>query len=145
VAAHGRYLSLTGGDSDRARVLAAWSGHIARDWQQVRVESVDGLPEPRVAVGSDLQVRARVRLGSILPGEVSVELYMGRLDAHSEITDGAALPMHPAGEMRDGVQAFEIAGVPCRQSGLHGYTVRVLPFHCDEAKSFLPGLVTWAG
>jgi hypothetical protein len=34
--------------------------------------------------------------------------------------------------------------VQCRDSGLHGYTVRVLPFHRDEAKSFLPGQMTWA-
>jgi starch phosphorylase len=83
-------------------------------------------------------------LGSILPGEVAVELYLGRLNAHSEISDGVALPMQATGEVHDGVQVFEVAGVQCRESGLHGYTVRVLPFHRDEARSFLPGLVTWA-
>jgi starch phosphorylase len=145
VVAHERYQNLTGANSDRARALADWSTRVAREWPQVRVESVDGLPEPRVPVGGYVQVRARVRLGSILPSEVTVELYMGRLDAHSEIVDGVALPMQPAGEMPDGVQIFEVAGVQCRESGLHGYTVRVLPFHRDEAKSFLPGLVTWAG
>jgi starch phosphorylase len=144
VVAHERYATLTAGNSDRARALAVWSGRIAKEWPQIRVESVDGLPEPRIAVGSYLKVQARVRLGSILPSEVTVELYMGRLDAHSEIASGVALPMQPAGEMRDGVQLFEIAGVQCRDSGLHGYTVRVLPFHRDEARSFLPGQMTWA-
>ena len=144
VAAHERYYYLTTGDSDRARALAAWNGRVSKEWPQVRVESVDGVPEPRIAVGSYLKVQARVRLGCILPGEVAVELYMGRLDAHSEITSGVALPMQPAGETCDGVQVFEVAGVQCRDSGLHGYTVRVLPFHRDEARSFLPGQVTWA-
>jgi starch phosphorylase len=142
--AHERCGGLIAGNADRARALAAWSERIAREWPQVRVESVDGLPESRVAVGTYLQVRARVRLGSLQPGEVSVELYMGRLDAHSEITGGVALPMQAAGGLRDGVQDFEVAGVQCRESGLHGYTIRVLPFHRDEAKSFLPGLMTWA-
>jgi starch phosphorylase len=142
--AHERYGNLTAGDSQRARALAAWSGRVGKEWPQVRVESVDGLPESRVAVGSYLQVRARVRLGSIQPHEVHVELYMGRLDAHSEIVGGVALPMQPSGEMHNGVQDFEVAGVQCRQSGLHGYTVRVLPFHRDEAKSLLPGQLTWA-
>ena len=144
VVSHERYATLTAGDSQRARALATWSGRISKEWPQIRVESVDGLPEPRIAVGSYLKVQARVRLGSILPGEVTVELYMGRLDAHSEISGGIALPMQPSGEMREGVQVFEVAGVQCRDSGLHGYTVRVLPFHRDEAKTFLPGQVTWA-
>ena len=144
IVAHHRYQNLTGDDSARARALAAWSGRIAREWPHVGVEAVDGLPDVQVAVGSYLNVHARVRLGSILPGEVAVELYLGRLNAHSEISDGVALPMQATGEIHDGVQVFEVAGVQCRQSGLHGYTVRVLPFHRDEARSFLPGLVTWA-
>jgi starch phosphorylase len=145
IVAHDRYQNLTAADSARARGLAAWSGRIAREWPHVRVEAVDGLPETRVAVGSYLRIQARVRLGALLPGEVAVELYLGRLDAHQDISDGVALPMQPAGELRDGVQVFEVAGVQCRDSGLHGYTVRILPFHRDEAKTFLPGLITWAG
>ena len=145
IVAHDRYQNLTAADSARARGLAAWSGRIAREWPHVRVEAVDGLPETRVAVGSYLRIQARLRLGALLPGEVAVELYLGRLDAHQDISDGVALPMQPAGELRDGVQVFEVAGVQCRDSGLHGYTVRILPFHRDEAKTFLPGLITWAG
>jgi starch phosphorylase len=144
IVAHDRYQNLTGGDSARARALATWTGRIAREWPNIRVEAVDGLKEDRVAVGSCLHIQAHVRLGSILPGEVAVELYMGRLNAHSEINLGIALPMQATGEARDGVQVFEVSGVQCRESGLHGYTIRVLPFHRDEAKSFLPGLVTWA-
>jgi starch phosphorylase len=144
VVAHERYRKLTAGNSSCAKALAAWSARLAEQWPQVRVEAVDGLPEPQVAVGSRLRVRAMVRLGAIAPGEVAVELYLGPLNAHSEIQDGIALPMEPAGAGRDGVYAFEVAAVPCRESGLHGYTVRVMPFHRDEAKSFLPGMITWA-
>jgi starch phosphorylase len=142
--AHQRYRKLMAGDSNCARALAAWSARMARDWPQVRVESVDGLPETHVSVGSRLHVRALVRLGAIHPGEVAVELYLGRLNAHSEIDDAVALPMQATGEGRDGVYAFEVVDVPCRDSGLHGYTVRVMPFHRDEARSVLPGMIAWA-
>jgi hypothetical protein len=27
---------------------------------------------------------------------------------------------------------------------MHGYTVRVLPYHVDEPQQFLPGLIHWA-
>jgi len=29
-------------------------------------------------------------------------------------------------------------------SGLHGYTVRVVPKHADLTSPFLPGLIVWA-
>jgi hypothetical protein len=41
-------------------------------------------------------------------------------------------------------QAQLAAAAPCGRSGLHGYTVRVWPFHPDEPKAFLPALITWA-
>ena len=144
VVAHERYLKLTAADSACAKALAAWSARLTKNWPQVRVEAVEGLAEAQVAVGSQLRVRARVRLGAIAPREVAVELYLGRLNAHSEISDGVAIPMKATGESANGVHVFEVAAVPCRESGLHGYTVRVVPFHADEAKSFLPGMIAWA-
>ena len=106
-----------------------------------RVETPSG---GELAVGSKIQVSARIRLGPIPPQEVAVELYVGRLDAHGEIVEGVALPMEAAGPAKDGVCMFQTAAVPCSRSGLMGYTVRVLPFHPDEATTFLPGLITWA-
>jgi len=69
---------------------------------------------------------------------------VGRLDADGELTDAYTIAMEPAGEGQRGVWTFEAATVPCPRSGLHGYTVRVTPFHPDAPKAFLPGLITWA-
>jgi hypothetical protein len=41
--------------------------------------------------------------------------------------------------------AFTYTGaVPCRSSGLFGYSVRVVPRHPDLPNPFESGLVTWA-
>jgi glycogen phosphorylase len=110
----------------------------------VRVERVDQAPAGELPVGSRIPVRANIRLGPIDPGEVAVELYLGQIDAQGEIASGAALPMEPAGRTPDGLYSFEASGVACLQTGLHGYTVRVLPYHPDAPKRFLPGLIAWA-
>ncbi len=144
VVAHERFVKLTADGSSSAKALAAWSERLAREWPSVRVESVDELPQSQVAVGSRVCVKAQVHLGAIRPEEVAVELYVGRLNAHDEIAGGLALPMNAVGEPVNGVQSFQVTSVQCRESGLHGYTVRVLPFHADEARSFLPGMITWA-
>ena len=143
VTAHARSQQLIASGSARAKALAAWNLRMRAHWSEVRIEAVDAVPGVGLTVGSDFRVQARVRLGAIRPDEVSVELYLGRVGADDEMTDAVALPMQAAGG-RDGVWVFEAKTVPCRRSGLYGYTVRVLPFHVDECRSFLPGLIAWS-
>jgi starch phosphorylase len=142
--AHGHYQRLLADGGARARSLAAWNARMRAAWPQVRVDSVDKAPDKELPVGSRIPVRARIRLGPIDPSEVAVELYLGHLDAQGEIAKGVALPMEPAGQTPDGLYIFEASGVACLESGLHGYTVRVLPYHPDATRSFLPGLIAWA-
>jgi starch phosphorylase len=82
-------------------------------------------------------------LGELAPEEVAVELYLGRLNADGEFTDPLAIPMRVAGG-GGGRWTFEALTVPCRHSGTHGYTVRVMPFHPDEPRTMIPGVIAWA-
>jgi starch phosphorylase len=145
VAADQRFQQLTANGAERARQLAAWTSHIQAHWKEVRVESVDPLTHTDLPVGSRLHVRARLHLGALTPDEVAAELYVGRLDADGELTGAYAIPMQATGQASGGIWAFEAATVPCPRSGLHGYTVRVTPFHPHQTKAFLPGAITWAG
>jgi starch phosphorylase len=124
--------------------LAAWTSQVKTHWKDVRVESVDPLSHTDLPVGSRLHVRARLRLGALTPDQVAVELYVGRLDADGELTDAYAIPMQAADQGSGGAWVFEGTTVPCPRSGLHGYTVRVTPFHPYQTKAFLPGVITWA-
>jgi starch phosphorylase len=144
VEAHDHYQRLMADGAARARALAAWEGRLRAGWSQVRVASVEKGWDTELAVGGRICVRAKIQLGPIAPNEVAVELYLGRLNSQGEIAKGTPLAMELAGQTPDGLHIFEAAGVSCLESGLHGYTVRVLPYHPDEAKSFLPGLITWA-
>lgn len=56
-----------------------------------------------------------------------------------------ATPLDPVESAGPGEQTFETSAAACRKSGLHGFTVRVLPRHPDLATPFVPGLITWAG
>ena len=141
---HERHQHLTAGNAAAARALAAWVRRIHENWSQVAIESVDALPETELRSGGQVEVRARVRLGALNSDEVSVELYLGMLNADFEICDAAAVPMEKVSQAGDGVTVFAARSAACRESGLHGYTVRVLPYHVDEPQQFLPGLIRWA-
>jgi starch phosphorylase len=141
--AHARFESLIADNACRARALAAWQSRIAAQWGEVRVEKVEGSVAGELAVGDHLDARAWVRLGALVPEEVAVELYVGRLNADGEFADALALPMKAVRNNGD-LWLFEANTVPCRKSGTHGYTVRVMPFHADDSRSMSPGMIAWA-
>ena len=49
-------------------------------------------------------------------------------------------PVRPGGEES---HLYQASAVTCHRSGLHGYTVRVLPCHPDLTTPFLPGFIVW--
>ena len=141
--AHARYRRLDADNAAAARALAAWTARVRKEWPRVAVESVSGTTAQSLPVGTRMQVRSRVDLGALTPDDVSVELYWGRIDPKGELKEADSVVMQSAGR-EQGKYLFEAAAVPCASSGLHGYTVRVLPRHPDLANPFLPGLITWA-
>jgi glycogen phosphorylase len=155
-----RFERLTRDGAAGARALVDWKQRVAAQWSEVRVESVDTAPAD-VAVGMELPVKASVRLGALRPEDVSVQLYDGPVDADGQITRGHAVTMQvapattgssppggaPAGHASgggDGLYLYQGA-IPCRASGLYGYSVRVVPAHPDLSNQFEPRLITWAG
>jgi starch phosphorylase len=139
-----RYGRLEADCAAPARALASWMGVVRREWPQVRVEALEDGPADEAKVGDLAGVRARLHLGALTPGDVTVELYLGALDAAGDLMQPATLPMRHTVSPGSGHHVFEAAGVPCCLSGLHGYTVRVRPHHPDLAARFVPGLITWA-
>jgi len=87
--------------------------------------------------GEDVKLRTwRAEVGN-------VQIYEGSLDpmgqiAHPQIVE-MNLDPYPSSD------SVEFTGsVTCRGSGLHGFTVRVLPHHADLPNPVSLGLVLWA-
>ena len=139
-----RSTALAEGDLAVARSLAGWRSRVEQHWREVRVEAVENNVPREVRVGEPMTARAKVHLGTLKPADVAVQMYTGRLNATGEILNAETTPMHLSGEAGDGVYLFESEPTPWRVSGLHGYTVRVLPSHAALHCNHLPGLITWA-
>ena len=138
-----RYDLLTADDLAGAKSLAAWKTRIYENWSQIRIEKVNGELPTEIKVGDEFITQAEVQLGELAPEDVVVELYIGLVNPSGEIVRGRAVPMHVIKHSKDGEYLFE-TNTQCTMSGLHGYTVRVLPHHPDAVTSFLPGFVKWA-
>jgi glycogen phosphorylase len=128
----------------RAVALAAWKAEVASAWPAVRVTSIRRAPPAELVAGREFRVSAAICLGGLTPDDVAVQLCLGREDAHGAVTWSEFVPMEPARGVSDGVHLFDVRDAACTGSGLHAYTVRVLPMHTDLGISLMPGLVTWA-
>jgi len=125
-----------------ARRLAEWKANLTRNWGQVQVLEVAAEAPEALKVGDQLPVRARVKLGSISPQDVAVEVYYGPLDATGAITTGRRVVMKPTQRQAEGVHVYE-GVVPCGVSGRHGFAIRVVPNHQDLIDRYDQGLIVW--
>jgi starch phosphorylase len=138
-----RYHRLMADNLGKARALAEWRRGVGRGWPQVRVVAVDADGADPMHVGGQLQVHARVHLGPLSPNDVQVQLFHGPVDSLGEIPRGQTVPMSSNGAPPEGGTWNFHGAIPCRTSGQHGFSVRVLPRHGDLANPFEPGLVCW--
>ena len=138
-----QFRQLEAGQAERARKLASDIARIRRAWDAVRIEALEEAPAPAVSVTSSVRVTARIHLGAIRTDDVAVELYTGRVDVRGEIVAARAIPMHPQGSAENGCHHY-VGEIGLRQSGRHGFTIRVRPSHVDLASPFVPGLIRWA-
>jgi starch phosphorylase len=139
-----RYLALQADELARAKALVAWKNRVREQWGQVRVLKVEAQPPEEgtnIRVGAHLKVTALVSLGELTPDDVTVQAYHGLLDVTHQLTKGEALPLSWT-SAQDGQHRYE-GRIPCTQSGLQGFSVRILPTHPDARLPLELPLIAW--
>ena len=138
-----RYRLLGEDGATHAKKLAQWKSEMRDRWPEVRILRVDADAPSEVPVGSLVEVKASVHLGTIRPEDVEVELYQGNVDANLEIQDGTSVPMVCIERNGDGTCDYS-GSIPCASSGLRGYSLRVLPKNEALSNPYEPRLILWA-
>ncbi|MGH2755949.1 MAG: alpha-glucan family phosphorylase [Actinomycetota bacterium] len=125
----------------RARSVAAWKARVRARWSEVAVVNVDG--EVTAAdLGDERSVAATVRIGTLTPEDISVELAHGLVGANGELTDPSFIEL-TAESVENGTCRYTgsfVAGA----TGLYGFAVRAIPAHDDLTNKMDLGLVAWA-
>jgi len=134
---------LTADGMAKAKALAAWTERVSRQFPTINIESVTDDVEEGCSVGSQVNVRASIRLGELDPADVRVQLFFGNLDTDGQLHGGAYVDMDWTGS-NEGAGHNYAARVTCRDTGVTGYTVRVLPRNEDLRDPLSLGLVRWA-
>ena len=127
-----------------ARRLAAWRARVEAHWPRVAVRAVDADTTEELEVGAELTIRAAVALGGLRPEDVSAEIYHGTVDAAGAIVSSQIRDMECAGSVGgDGTYEF-VGALRCKESGRHGFAVRIVPHHESLMRPHDTGLVHWA-
>ncbi|PJF41245.1 MAG: alpha-glucan phosphorylase [Phototrophicales bacterium] len=135
---------ITDVDLRNGRDYAAWRSNLEAEWSGVEVLKVD-VGEHQIAVGSEVEVRAEVKLGKLTPDDVRVELYYGQLGTDGTIEAGAlAQEMQLQGANDDTGTYIYTGCFTDHTTGGRGLSVRVLPDHEFLPNPFQLGLITWA-
>lgn len=152
-AARCRYL--TADAMARAKAFSRWKSEMREVWSEFAVKDVimevhngEGNEQlnpkrPQLRVGSELNVRALVRLGRINPEDISVELYHGPMDSWGKIKNGSPVRMNYGQASDQQGEHWFIGSIACTETGRHGVAVRVVPRHPDLANPYEPGLILW--
>jgi starch phosphorylase len=136
-----RYRLMTAGDFAKARELTAWKCHMREAWCDVKVVWVEERGVPEIRVGEGIEVTAKVRLGCLEPAEVRVEAYSSSLRPDGSLRNGRGHTLDWVG-CENGEHLYR-GVVPSKASGLHGYAVRVLPWHADVLVPNELRLIAW--
>jgi len=115
---------------------------LRQKWSGIRIVGVHSSGNGHYKVGQSLQVEALVDLPDLQPGNVSVQLYAGPVNAFGAFEGARPLEMKHVREMGPNRHLFTGA-IKCATSGRHGFAVRILPGGELLATPFEPGLILW--
>ncbi len=136
-----RYQELVADNFLLARSLAAWKETIYRNWHGIKINYVKTKDSREQKVGNSFEVEASIFLNNLSPSDVLVEIYHGLLDADRQFASGKPIPMTYVGA--EAANHLFRCSVPCVTSGLHGYTLRILPHNPALNNPYELFLVKW--
>jgi len=128
--AHTQHMRMLRGDYSLLREKASWNARIREVWDRVRFVDPGAGPAATVVSGKPLPVRAAIELAGLEPGDVRVEMVMGRIDSNGHLEETEVMVL-PAVEKHDTVAIFGKDVLPER-TGRLGYALRVSPNHFDD-------------
>ena len=137
------YERYAGDGCQSAREVAAYLDRLRGQWHQVGIAGVSAPQRAVMKAGETLEVVARVRLGSLEPQEVGVQLYFGKISSTGGLERARCVEMAPRSRGEGGEFEFAVA-IGCEETGRMGYTARVLPRHPGLIDARQYGMLKWA-
>ncbi len=123
-----RYQQLTENDAVNAKQLKVWKEKVRASWKDVEVIDTAMKDQTMQAnVGKEIGVTATVSLGNLEPKDVVVQIYHGGVNHHGDLVETKVSHLSLV-RSENNYHLYEGAYV-CSETGMQGYTIRILPAH----------------
>ena len=137
-----RFEELVAKGGEEALKLSEQHRRYLDKWQQIQVSAPVRSSKGPFRVNESFEVTTMVQTGELLPEELNIELYYGKM-RHLDRIDEPRVKMMNVKEERSAGTYLYSCNLPCTDSGRYGFTVRVTP-NADAWVRYRPELLTWA-
>ena len=127
---------------DALRRLSKWREKVMYNWSNIVIKDIRMADLAELVVGDPYLMEADIFLGDLLPEDVMVEAYAGRLDPANRFVDRFTQLMQPIETVADKVFKYRCS-VMFQDAGHFGINVRITPNHPNPESRHAMGLVIW--
>ncbi|MBW1765600.1 MAG: alpha-glucan family phosphorylase [Deltaproteobacteria bacterium] len=105
--------------------------------KNIRMESIS-----EIEIGNSYHVEADIFMGDLFPGDITVEVYYGKLDPLNKYIESATTVMTSNGTAGEKIYQFQ-ADVLFEKVGHFGLNIRITPTHPNPKRRNTMGLIIW--
>lgn len=116
--------------------------HLRACWPGLKINEVKADTAEPLGVRDSLKVSTTVNLSGLVPSDVSVQVYCGRMDNESRLVDAIKTSMTHSKDLGGGHHEY-VGSVQINTSGRHGFAIRVVPSDEIFDGMVVPGLIHW--
>lgn len=116
--------------------------HLRACWPGLKINEVKADIHEPLGVRETLKVSTTVNLSGLIPSDVSVQVYCGRLDNEARLIDAVQTDMTHSKDLGGGHHEYT-GSVQINTSGRHGFAIRIVPSDEIFDGMVIPGLIHW--
>ena len=136
------YKEFTENSGSKAKLLQTWKNKVRAEWNKIHVVNVEHGSETTKDIKEAASIKATVCLGNLTPDDVEVQVYYGSVDHTNEIVLAGTKSLKPVKNEND-IYYYE-GRFMFYESGVQGFTIRILPSHKLLSSHTDLFLCTWA-
>ena len=120
-----------------------WKQELYNNWDDIKITQENNLDNITIDAGNNIEVKCKVELPNVLPDNVEVQVYYGKIEENGVVDDITIIPMRmKSSDVENKIYEY-IAKVNLKNGGNYGYTFRVMPKHEMLLDSANLNLVKW--
>ena len=120
-----------------------WKQELYNNWDDIKITQENNLDNITIDAGNNIEVKCKVELPNVLPDNIEVQVYYGKIEENGVVDDITIIPMRmKSSDVENKIYEY-IAKVNLKNGGNYGYTFRVMPKHEMLLDSANLNLVKW--